>query len=114
MATCKICLRKYQTLRFRSLRECVCGHCANALNDYKEVAQASYPAAREWLLRGMLRRATIDIEAHGTLAWKLAEAERIVGHLDPEVDRALPKWINKLISHPKFIVNLLPKPLIKA
>lgn len=62
----------------------------------------------------MLRRAPIDIEAHGTLAWELAKAERIVGHLDAEADRALPEWINKLISHPKFIVNLFPKPLIKA
>lgn len=53
---------------------------------------------REWLLNSMLRRATIDVSTPSTPPWKQERAERIIGNLDAEVDKALPKWINKLVA----------------
>lgn len=98
MPICKICLRNFQTLRFQSSRVCVCGRCTNDLNSYKEVADDSYLAARELLLRGMLRRATIEVSSLEIPIWKQQKAERILGNLDAEVDRALPGWINRLVA----------------
>jgi hypothetical protein len=98
MVTCKICLNKFQTLRFKSKRVCICGRCTNALNTYKEVAENSYNAARELLLVGMLRRSTIDANSPTAPQWKQQKAEYTLGNLDTEVDHALPGWINKLVA----------------
>jgi 5-methylcytosine-specific restriction endonuclease McrA len=98
MLTCKVCLKQFQTLRFQSPRVCVCGRCTNDLNKYKEVAEDSYRAARELLLVGMLRRATIEVSSAMTPFWKQQSAERILENLEVEVDRALPEWINKLVA----------------
>lgn len=98
MPTCKICLRDFKSLRFESARVCVCGRCTNDLNNYKEVAEEAYQTARELLLRGMLRRATIEVSSEDIPFWKQSAAERILGNLDAEVNRALPKWINKLVA----------------
>ncbi len=98
MVTCKICLNKFQTLRFKSKRVCICGRCTNALNKYKEVAEGSYNAARELLLIGMLRRATIDANLPTAPLWKQQKAEYILGNIDIEVDRVLSSWINKLVA----------------
>lgn len=98
MAMCRICLKKFKTLRFQSPRVCVCGRCTNDLNNYREVAEGAYKKARELLLNGMLRRATIDVSSPTTPIWKQQSAERILGDLEAEVDRALPKWINRLVA----------------
>jgi 5-methylcytosine-specific restriction endonuclease McrA len=98
MPTCKICLKKFKTLRFQSARVCVCGRCTNDLNSYKEVAEYSYQAARELLIRGMLRRATIEVSSSAIPLWKRQRAEDVLGNLHAEVDRALPKWIQKLVA----------------
>ncbi len=98
MPTCKVCLKQFQALRFQSSRVCVCGRCTNDLNKYKEVAEGSYRAARELLLVGMLRRATIDVSSATAPLWKQQSAERTLGNLELEVDRALPKWINMLVA----------------
>lgn len=98
MPICKICLRNFKNLRFKSSRVCVCGRCTNELNSFKEVAEYSYQTARELLLKGMLRRATIDVSSTASPLWKQNAAERILGNLEAEVDRALPKWLNKLVA----------------
>jgi hypothetical protein len=46
----------------------------------------------------MLRRATIDVNSPTAPPWKQKNAEYILGNIDFEVDRALPKWINKLVA----------------
>jgi len=98
MLACKVCLRKFQTLRFKSTRVCVCGRCTNALNGYKEVAEESYRSARELLLTGMLRRATIEVSSPTTPIWKQQKAERTLSNLEAEVDQALPGWLNRLVA----------------
>lgn len=98
MVTCKICLRAFNTLRFQSSRVCVCGRCTNDLNRFAEVAEDSYAAARELLLRGMLRRATLEVSSSSVPQWKQDQAERILGNLDFEVAKALPGWINRLVA----------------
>lgn len=98
MVTCKICLRKFKALRFQSKRVFICGRCTNDLNSYKEVAEDSYRAARELLRTGILRRATIDVSSPNVPLWKQQKAERILENLEAEVDRALPKWINRLLA----------------
>ena len=98
MGTCQICLKKFKSLQFQSQRICICGRCTNDLNSYKEVAEESYKAARELLLRGMLRRATLDVSLPDIPLWKQQIAERTLGNLEVEVDLALPKWINRLVA----------------
>lgn len=98
MITCKICLKKFNSLRFKSFRVCICGRCTNDLNSYKEVAEGSYKAARELLRVGILRRATIDVSSPNVPLWKQQKAERILGTIEVEVDRVLPKWINRLVA----------------
>lgn len=46
----------------------------------------------------MLRRATIAVSAPNTLLWEQERAERVLENLDGAVDRALPRWINKLLA----------------
>ena len=99
MITCKICLRQFKTLRFKSARVCICGRCTNDLNNYREVAEGAYREARELLLKGMLRRATIDVSSPSAPAWKQQSAERILGNPDVEVDLVLPNWISRLVAN---------------
>lgn len=98
MGTCQICLKDFKNLRFKSQRISICGRCANDLNSYNEVAEESYKAARELLLRGMLRRATRDVSSSDIPLWQQQKAEHLLGNLEAEVDIALPAWINKLVA----------------
>ncbi|NOU12445.1 MAG: HNH endonuclease [Methylococcaceae bacterium] len=68
------------------------------MNEYKQVAEISYQEVRELLLVGMLRRATIDISSPTVPIWKQQSAERILGNLESEVDKAFSKWVNKLVA----------------
>lgn len=76
----------------------MCGRCTNDLNNYREVAEGAYREARELLLNGMLRRATIDVSSPATPIWRQQSAARVLGNLDVEVDRELPKWVNRLVA----------------
>ena len=98
MLKCKICLAKFQVPRYRSSRISICGRCANDLNGYRETAESAYKSVRELLLNGMLRRATIAVSTPSTPKWEQERAARDLEELDEAVDRALPKWINKLVA----------------
>jgi len=98
MATCKVCLRSFQHLRFSSPRVCICGHCTNALNKYKEVAEPSYLEARAKLERGILRRAEKDLTG-AREKWMRDKAARILDDPSQEVERALNGWINRLLAN---------------
>lgn len=98
MATCKICLNQFKNLRFKTARVCVCERCTNDLNSYKEVAEDAYKAARDLLLKGMLRRASNEASSPNSPLWKRQRAERTLGNLEAEVDRALRGWLNKLLA----------------
>lgn len=100
MPTCKICLRSFQNLRYRSPRVCVCGRCTNALNDYKEVAEPSYLAVAELLKVGMLKRAHMDSLPSAPL-WQQEKAQRILANFEREHQSALPDWITRLLANPR-------------
>lgn len=97
MPVCKICLRQYQELRYKSNRICVCGHCTNDLNSYHEVAQASYDEVKAMLQRGILRRANETL-SQNLPAWQLAKAELTLLNPHSEVELALSRWINSLVA----------------
>lgn len=99
MPTCKICLRSYNQLRYRSSRICICGHCTNSLNEYKEVAESSYLALGEMLKNGMLRRARADISSHFP-QWRIDRAQRTLTNFDQEYQEALPDWTSRLLADP--------------
>lgn len=99
MATCKICLKSYKHLRFRSPRVCVCGRCVNYLNQYRQVAEVAYAEARQMLERGMIRRAQSDLLSNQP-AWIHERAARILDSTATEVDRALSGWLNRLVANP--------------
>lgn len=96
MAICKICLKSYEHLRYRSSRVCVCGRCTNHLNSYKQVAESAYLETRAMLERGIIRRAQLDLSA--TQSWVLDKATRILNDPSSEVENALPTWINRLVA----------------
>lgn len=98
MVTCKICLRSYQHLRYRSPRVCVCGRCTNYLNRYKQVAESAYLETREMLERGIIRRAQLDLSSVQP-AWVHDKATRILKNPSSEVEKALPAWINRLVAN---------------
>lgn len=100
MPTCKICLRSFKHLRYRSPRICICGRCTNSLNEYKEVAEASYSAIGELLRTGMLRRAHEDSSPHAPL-WRQEKAQRVLANFDREYQSALPDWTTRLLADPK-------------
>ena len=97
MATCKICLKSYQHLRYRSSRVCICGRCTNYLNKYKQVAETAYLEIREMLARGIIRMAQLDLSS-SQLAWVHDKAMRILSDPSPEVEKALPAWVNRLVA----------------
>lgn len=100
MLTCKICHQKYKTLRFNSPRICVCGRCTNSLNEYSEVAEASYRVLGERLQRGILKRAFTDLSSPNTPSWKIDKSQRIINNIEQEPDyiNALPGWINRQVK----------------
>lgn len=97
MAICKICLKGYQHLRYRSSRVCVCGHCANDLNKYKQVAEHAYHEARQMLERGVIRKAQLDLSSPKP-TWIHDRAKNILEDPIPEVEGALPTWVNRLVA----------------
>ena len=86
MATCKICLKSYQNLRYPSSRVCVCGRCTNDLNKYKEVAELAYREARQMLERGIVRRSFQELSTFDPTM------------VHDKVESALPEWINRLVA----------------
>ncbi len=98
MLKCKICLTNFQVPRYHSPRISICGRCANDLNSFRETAESAYKSVRKLLLNGMLRRATIAVSTPATPKWEQERAASILEDLDEAVDRALPKWINKLVA----------------
>lgn len=98
MVKCKICLNKFQSPRYRSSRITICGRCTNDLNSYRETAVSAYKSVRDMLRGAMLRRATIAVSTPTTPLWEQERAERVLEDLDGAVDRALPRWINKLLA----------------
>jgi 5-methylcytosine-specific restriction endonuclease McrA len=97
MATCKICLKSYQHLRYRSSRVCVCGRCTNSLNKFNQVAKPAYLETREMLERGIIRRAQLDLSSSQP-AWVYDKAIRVLEDPSSEVEKALPAWVNRLVA----------------
>lgn len=97
MATCKICLKKYKHLKYRSSRVCICGRCTNDLNKYKQVADKAYHEARQMLERGILRRAQSDLFSSKP-SWIHEKAAQILRDPSGEVERAFPGWVNRLVA----------------
>ncbi|TXI47333.1 MAG: HNH endonuclease [Lysobacter sp.] len=100
MPTCKICLRKFQKLRYRSPRICICGHCTNSLNDYREVAEYSFKSIGDLLKTGMLKNAHAD-SSPGAPKWRQERGQKILANFDVEFKAALPLWTNKLLANPE-------------
>jgi 5-methylcytosine-specific restriction endonuclease McrA len=100
MPTCKICLRTFNHLRFRSERICVCGRCVNSINGYREVAEASYKELGDLLRSGMLRSAHVDTAPHAP-QWRQDRAQRRLANFEIEFSRELPEWINTLVANPE-------------
>jgi 5-methylcytosine-specific restriction endonuclease McrA len=99
MLACRVCLRRYKDLRFRSDRISICGHCVNALNEGSEVAQHAEKRLGELLLRGMERNANLDLTSEEQ--WKKNRAERKLADLEKAHTEAMPKWLNRLVADPK-------------
>lgn len=98
MPTCQICLRSFQRPRYKSARITICGHCVNDLNTYRQTADAAYRQFHEWLKAGKIRRATIDVTSGNQPDWVIRKAEQILSNPDAEVEKSLPKWMNKLLA----------------
>ena len=92
---CKICLRDFKKLRFYTKRLKICGTCANSLNGYHEVAEASYKLFSERLRVGMRNRATADLSSNQP-AWKQERARWILNNFEEAYSEALSRWLNKL------------------
>lgn len=97
MATCKICLRTFQHLRYKSSRVCICGRCTNDLNKYKQVAEDAYDEARQMLERGIIQRAENDLYSEKP-QWILDRAVLVLADPARDIARALPGWVNKLVA----------------
>lgn len=100
MLTCKICLREFKQLRYRSNRICICGRCTNYLNESKEVAQGSYAELSELLKTGMIRKAAADT-APNIPQWRQDRAQKTLANFEQEHIAALPEWTNRLVADPK-------------
>lgn len=97
MPTCKICLKEFQHLRYRSSRVCICGRCTNDLNSYEQVADFAYLEARQMLERGIIRRAELDLIS-AKPKWIQDKALAILENPTAELEQALPTWINRLVA----------------
>lgn len=76
----------------------MCGRCANALNEYKEVAEHSYSQAGGMLKTGMIRNANDDMSPD-TPVWRQERAQKTLENFDEEYQTALPGWINRLVAN---------------
>ncbi|MCL6712943.1 HNH endonuclease [Pseudomonas sp. R2.Fl] len=99
MPVCKICLKSYQNLRYRSSRVCICGRCTNDLNRYNQVAEDAYHEARQMLERGIIRRAQSDLLSPKP-SWIHERAMRLLQDPSIELERAFPGWVNGLVANP--------------
>ena len=97
MAACKICLKEFQHLRYRSSRVCICGRCTNDLNSYEQVAEFAYLEARQMLERGILRKAELDLMSAKPKCIQ-DKALAILENPTAGLEQALPAWINRLVS----------------
>ena len=99
MPTCKVCLKAFKKLRFDTGRTAVCGRCVSMLNTRPAVAEGAQQRLGEMLQRGIVRRATAEMdEPEG---WRRAHAQRELDDLDAATARALPTWLNRLLADPK-------------
>jgi 5-methylcytosine-specific restriction endonuclease McrA len=69
------------------------------LNDYSDVAEASYEAIGELLKTGMLRRAHADTAPH-VPRWRQEKAQRTLANFESEYLEALPDWTTHLLADP--------------
>lgn len=98
MLTCRVCLRRYKEVRFRSERVSICGRCVNTLNENAEVAQHAQKRLGELLFRGMERNAHRDQASEEQ--WKRMKAEHTLANIDAAHAEALPNWLNRLVADP--------------
>lgn len=99
MATCRICLHEFKTLRFESPRISICGRCVNTLNESPEVAETAEQRIGEMLRRGIERRALQDLEVGEP--WQQEKARQTLSNIDTVHAAALPKWLNRLLADSK-------------
>jgi 5-methylcytosine-specific restriction endonuclease McrA len=99
MLTCRVCLRRYKEVRFRSERICICGRCVNTLNENAEVAELAQKRLGELLLRGMERNAHRDLTSEEQ--WKRKKAANTLANIGAAHAEALPTWLNRLVADPK-------------
>lgn len=96
MYTCRICLRSFQKLKFKSDDIGICTRCVNTLNDSPEPAIEAQKRIAAMLARGMQRTAHLDLQSEEE--WKHRKARRTLGNIESAVAAALPAWLNKLLA----------------
>lgn len=69
------------------------------LNARPAVADGAQKRLGEMLQRGIIRRATAELDEPDT--WRRARAQRELDDLDAATTRALPTWLNRLLADPK-------------
>lgn len=99
MATCRICLHQFKTLRFDTGRIAICGRCVSTLNTSPEVAATAQERIGELLRGGMMRNANRELASPEE--WKRRRAVARLENFDEHYQRALPDWLNKLLKDPK-------------
>jgi len=95
---CRICLRDFKRLHFKTERIGICARCVNSLNESAELAEAAQARIADMLRRGMVRNATADLDADEP--WKRRRAQVTLSHLDAAQAHALPDWLTKLLKNP--------------
>lgn len=96
MPDCRVCLRTFQALKFKTKHIGICGRCVSSVNAAEEPASVAMAKVAEMLLRGMERNAYKDLESPDE--WKRQRARRILENLHIERDAALPNWLNGLLA----------------
>ena len=99
MPTCRVCLKVVKKLRYDTGRAAICGRCLSMLNTRPEVAEGAQQRLGEMLRRGIIRRATAELDA--TDAWRQVRAKRELDRTDAVLAQKLPGWVNRLLADPK-------------
>lgn len=96
MATCQICKRDFNRLRFTTSDIKICTHCVTTLNKYREPAVNAQNRFGDLLAKGMRRRATHDLESPDE--WKRENARWELENFEAAHARAMPGWLKRRLA----------------
>lgn len=99
MIACQVCLKQYSSIKFKSRRLAICGHCVNLLNEVRSCGQLAEARLGELLRKGMLRRAEEDIKSG--VHWRRDKGAKLLENFDDYYLKALPGWLNRLAGNDK-------------